>query len=233
MPTPMLHLAVARQVAPHVGDLAESPEYYLGCLSPDAIHARGNAVTRAHKNVTHLINPDLRDSIPMQERLDEMYRNGLALTQSARGAQDALLCGYGIHLLTDAVWTLTAYAEFKSICDAEGRRTDVYYNDLDQCEYALHRDTPWLHGAFDLLYEAVPRDIPNIVVDAGGVAHTTEGVLLTAEELRWWCDHVRDWFAQYDAARYAPNHYITSERVERFIVEASAQIVRDLGIPHA
>ncbi len=55
MPLPMVHLAVAVQLAAR-HDQFPSPAFLLGSLSPDAIHMRPDSVGD-DKEKTHLTNP--------------------------------------------------------------------------------------------------------------------------------------------------------------------------------
>lgn len=56
MPLQMVHLAVAREyvkAAANAADLMDCPEFYLGIISPDAIHVRPGT-GKNDKRITHL-----------------------------------------------------------------------------------------------------------------------------------------------------------------------------------
>ena len=57
MPLPMIHLAVAREYAKasaNFAGLINCPEYYLGSISPDAVHMRPGT-GKSDKGITHLL----------------------------------------------------------------------------------------------------------------------------------------------------------------------------------
>lgn len=56
MPLPMVHLAVAHNILPNI-DIAKPDMFYLGAISPDAIHMREGS-TRQDKIRTHLRSQD-------------------------------------------------------------------------------------------------------------------------------------------------------------------------------
>lgn len=58
MPLPMIHLAVAREYAKasaNFAGLINCPEYYLGSISPDAVHMRPGT-GKSDKGITHLLS---------------------------------------------------------------------------------------------------------------------------------------------------------------------------------
>jgi len=54
MPLPMVHLGVAYNIIESGFNVSDLPSFYLGVISPDAIHMRQNA-NKLDKHRTHLI----------------------------------------------------------------------------------------------------------------------------------------------------------------------------------
>ncbi|MBO7748439.1 hypothetical protein I8J29_30060 [Paenibacillus sp. MWE-103] len=133
MPWPMVHLAISNALAG--GN--PSPDLLLGCIAPDAIHARGQ-VSREEKGVTHLV---LNGSLPAKERIMEAY---LAyLPQRSEPAWKDFALGYFSHIYADLRWTETLYADFER--RFEGDRDEIrrrYNEEMSQTEFDLLRSLP-------------------------------------------------------------------------------------------
>ncbi|MFC4810939.1 hypothetical protein [Paenibacillus sp. GCM10023250] len=133
MPWPMVHMAISNELAG--GD--PSPELLLGCIAPDAIHARGQ-VSREEKGVTHLVR---NGSLPSQERIMEAYLAYLPLRPEPSWKDFVL--GYFSHIYTDVRWTETMYAEFER--QFAGGRDEIrrrYNEEVSQTEFGLLRSLP-------------------------------------------------------------------------------------------
>ena len=52
MPLPMVHFCTARECVHDISTLIDCPEFYLGSISPDAIHMRPGA-DKFSKRITH------------------------------------------------------------------------------------------------------------------------------------------------------------------------------------
>ena len=134
MPYALVHLAIARQAeAPQ----EPSPAYLLGCLAPDAIHARPGA-DRALKRHTHLL--DRAGEWPA------LLQDWLASLGPLQGAQRDLVRGYATHLLSDRLWAATVVAEFRASAPpglGEADLARLYYGEMDGLEGALYRTLPW------------------------------------------------------------------------------------------
>lgn len=85
----MVHLLAADRWAKGHPEYGESPDFFYGAISPDAIHVRdGN--DKSHKDEIHLHN---WQSLHEQDVIDYWH---------ARSAPFDI--GYGVHVLTDAQW---------------------------------------------------------------------------------------------------------------------------------
>lgn len=130
MPWPMVHFAIADQIAK--GD--PSPRFLLGSLAPDAIHVRGD-VTREEKGSTHFV----RDGkLPDNERLRE--RGFFYLHQNADPEWQSYILGYVAHIYADVRWTNTVYEDFTRQVEGDPRTIRERYNEeCGQLEWTLLR----------------------------------------------------------------------------------------------
>jgi len=157
MPLPMVHLLTARLWAEGAPELLESPDFYLGAISPDAIHIR-RGVTRADKAVTHLDIWAVRSPKAVLEYLAERP-----------GAFDI---GYALHILTDLNWVRHVRAAYPGIVGPDDRMIgEIYYHDCEQADEALYASSPGRAAIWRLLERArAPEDHP----------------LLSAREIEGW-----------------------------------------------
>ncbi|MFA6947663.1 MAG: hypothetical protein WCQ72_01640 [Eubacteriales bacterium] len=194
MALPMVHLAAAYLWHPEDTALHECPEYYLGAIAPDAIHAR-EGVTREDKRVTHFGGTGCADCLQRISRLWLRDSSPFAI-------------GYGLHIITDRVWAEN-YRQFKGLFDPQtGKiRSEVYYGDTDAVDFMLYDSLPYRPFLWDKLSCAVPRDF--------------EG-LLSAAEIGWWQQRVLHWFENRNNERSGEIKYLTYDVISRFIAESSA-----------
>lgn len=128
MALPMVHLLIAERWAQDKPELHENPEYYLGAISPDAIHVRdGNDKSR--KNEIHLNNwrrPDPESVI----RYWQTHFTPFDI-------------GYGIHVLTDGQWAERFRADLPGILLPDGKpNPELYYNDTCVSDFELYNHSP-------------------------------------------------------------------------------------------
>ena len=142
----MVHLLVARKWAQQHPEYLQSPEFYLGAISPDAIHVRDKD-DKSHKNEIHLNNwtvlhPD--DVIAYWRRHSTPFD-----------------VGYGIHVLTDAQWVPRYRSTFPQMVLPDGKLdVSVYYNDTFVTDYRLYRECGG-KDLFDLVERgSAPDDHP-------------------------------------------------------------------------
>ncbi len=192
MALPMVHLVAARMWAQDQKEYANCPEYYLGTLSPDAIHIRdGN--DKSHKDEIHLNNW----CVPNPERVLEYWR-------LHRTPFDI---GYGVHVLIDGQWAVGFRRDFPEMLLPSGKpNPDIYYNDTCRVDFELY-DQYAPDGFFaEMLNCAVPpQDHP----------------LLTANEIDAWRDEMFRFYDR-PCPKNDPIRFITREYVDRFIRECLA-----------
>ena len=143
----MVHLLAADLWAQGHPEYLESPEFYYGAISPDAVHIRDGG-DKSHKNEIHLnnwISPHPDDVISYW---------------MARSAPFDI--GYGVHVLTDGQWVPRYKEKLPGILRPNGLlNTDIYYNDTFVTDFRLLRAQPRLQRLLDMVAVAeTPREHP-------------------------------------------------------------------------
>ena len=197
----MVHLLAADLWAQAHPEYLDSPEFYLGAVSPDAIHIRdGN--DKSHKNEIHLNNwqsPHPEDVIAYWRRRSAPFD-----------------VGYGVHVLTDCQW-VPRYKRMLPGIMLPGGRLDVerYYNDTFVTDFRLYADNPRLEALLRLIEGAdTPADHP----------------LLTAYEFGKWREVILEAYRgrcpKRDPVRFITGEYVLSfvEDCVAFIDETFSQI---------
>jgi len=104
MPLPMVHLSVAKKIIEAGFKITDSSLFYLGSISPDAIHMRENA-DRYAKKLSHLGNPS-SVSMDFSEESEDGYVKIMLdfVSKNKEKINTDFLWGYIIHILTDMYW---------------------------------------------------------------------------------------------------------------------------------
>ena len=202
MAFPMVHLAVAYKWAENYNKAVfNSPEFYLGAISPDAIHSRPD-VDRDDKRKTHL-QVNSRDG-------DFRYIPEFILKHS-----NPFGIGYVVHLITDYHWIHYYLNNFPGLFDENGKTIPaLYYNDTDQVDYMLYDKLPYRQFMFDMMEKAVSPDLDD---------------LLTSGEIESWKQRTLHWF-ENDCPHSDPIRNLTYEKVCYFINIAPAMVKEALKI---
>ncbi|HOB09908.1 MAG TPA: zinc dependent phospholipase C family protein [Limnochordia bacterium] len=212
MPLQMVHLAVAREyvkAAANAADLMDCPEFYLGIISPDAIHVRPGT-GKNDKRITHLYAEG------------DLWRANVVdfIKKNKAEANYAFILGYGIHILTDIIWHDTFYTGFKQKYEQDPApiqdETWAYYNDTDQLDFLLYHEMAWRPRVWELLKTAK-------AVDVNGI--------LSSEEVDAWRNHTMRWLDKGESHHKNPIRYISKADVMEFIQLAGETIRRDLDDP--
>lgn len=187
MALPMVHLLAAWNWAQDKPELLNDPDYYLGAISPDAIHVR-DGDDKSHKNAVHFNNWRRPDP----DRVRDYW-----LERSS-----AFDLGYGIHVLLDGQWALSFRRDFPEMLLPDGRPdTAIYYNDTLATDFALHRESPLTPFLFDMLGRGVPpKDHP----------------MLTEHEFLQWRQDTFDFYRRECPAK-KPTRFIDRAYVEAFL----------------
>jgi hypothetical protein len=160
----MVHLLAARRWAAKKPDLLEDPEFYLGAISPDAIHMRPGA-GRPDKHATHL---------------DVLVRGPEAALGYLSGRSSGFDLGYCLHILTDFFWVEHVRRTYPQLVQADGTFIpDIYYQDCDQAEEGLYSESREQAGFWWLLGRATPPE---------------DHPLLSGGEIELWRKRVLGWY---------------------------------------
>jgi len=180
----MVHLLVADLWAINHPEFAENGEFFLGVVSPDAIHVRDHD-DKSRKDEFHLYN---WRSFHRQPVLD-YWRNH----------QTAFDVGYGVHVLSDCQWVERYKARLPGLIKPDGvLDTDTYYNDTFVTDFELYNESPRLQHILELFERAkAPEDHP----------------LLTADEFDQWrrmiAQAYRGECPRHDPVRFIDRDYVT------------------------
>lgn len=190
----MVHLLAADRWAQGHPEYADCPEFYLGAISPDAIHVRDHD-DKSHKDEIHLYNW----RSPHPEPVIEYWR-------TRRAPFDI---GYGVHVLTDCQWVPRYMARLPGLFNANGRlNIGIYYNDCFQTDFALYRETPRLRDIMALIETAgVPADHP----------------LLTSYELDRWRTDIAQAYRK-ECPYHDPVRNVDGAYVRAFVADSTAMI---------
>lgn len=186
----MVHLFVAERWARRHLEYSDSPEFYLGAISPDAIHIRDRD-DKSHKNEIHLNNW----GSPHPEEIIRYWKTH----------HTPFDIGYGIHALTDAQWVPRFRERLPEILNPDGTvRTKIYYNDTFLTDFEIYRENELGKYLIDLVEAGqAPADHP----------------LLSFYELDEWRKMMVDNYRSGCPPTNDPVRFINREYVEEFIEE--------------
>lgn len=196
----MVHLLLARAWARGHGDYLECPEFYLGAISPDAMHVRFHD-DKSRKDEFHLGN---WGSVHVG-RVHSYWREHFTPFD----------VGYGIHALTDGYWVPSVKRDFPDMVDhaRDALIPALYYNDVRQTDFRLYAESPERARIFALLRRAVPPD---------------DHPMLTAQELSRWRDDQFS-FYEGPCPHDAPVRHVDVAYVGRFIARMVPEFDRIMG----
>jgi len=199
----MVHLLAADRWAKGHPEFQESPEFFLGAVSPDAIHIRDHD-DKSHKDEIHLYNWRSLHREPV-----EAYW---------RAHHTPFDVGYGVHVLTDCQWVPRYVARLPGLMAPEGKlNIPVYYNDTFVTDFALYHAEPRLEHILQLIGRAgVPDDHP----------------LLTRYEFTEWRKVILDAY-RGECPKHDPVQFIDEAYVREFVRDSTAlidEIYRESGL---
>ena len=190
----MVHLLVADIWAQRHPEYLDSPEYFLGAVSPDAMHIRFHD-DKSRKDEFHLYNWQSLHREPV-----------VAYWRAHKTPFDV---GFGVHVLTDCQWVPRYCRTLPGLFLSTGKlNIPVYYNDTFVTDFALYRKSPRLQQILDMLPEAqVPEDHP----------------LLTRYEFEEWRRMILEMY-HGQCPRHDPVQFITEQYVHDFAADSIALI---------
>ena len=206
MPLPMVHLAVANLLVEKI-DIHDLAGFFLGSISPDAVHMRANYV-RDDKGVSHLMT----DVDKEQWLID-----AIEFTKKGILADDAFAIGYGVHCITDDIWGKTLYHEYRQKYSADEAplqdEVRAYYNDTDKLDFELFEKYQPRSAIWELMKNADAVDVLGLV---------------TKEEVEKWKIRTLHWYDSGVSTHENPIKYILYDDVMRFVQDAANKICRFL-----
>ena len=184
----MVHLLLARRWARGHAEYLECPEFYLGAISPDAMHIRFHD-DKSQKDAFHLGN---WGSVH-EEQVHAYWHEHFTPFD----------VGYGVHALTDGYWVPSVKRDFPDMVDPERDALipALYYNDVSQTDFRLYAEAPERPHIFALLRAAVPPE---------------DHPMLTAGELAQWRDEQFS-FYEGPCPHNAPVKHVDVKYVKAFI----------------
>lgn len=140
----MVHLLAAQRWAEVYDEYRDCPEFYLGAISPDAIHVRDHD-DKSRKNMFHLNNwmsPHIQDVLDYWKEHHTPFD-----------------IGYGIHVLTDAQWVPRFHERVPQICYENGKiDTKTYYRDTFVTDFGLFAENGQGERLLQILEKGVAPD---------------------------------------------------------------------------
>lgn len=202
MPLPMVHFGISHNLVKKL-KLSDVSLFYLGSISPDAVHVRDNFI-RADKNTSHLYDADI-----------EVWRKNaknLILRNSAV-SENEFYTGYGIHILTDIYWSETVFSMFKDRYNEDHTPIQdeqmAYYNDTDKLDFELHDKCEYRPQIWNYLLNRKPVSINGLV---------------SLDEVDLWKEQILHWFDKGESKHKNPIKYITHDDLIAFIEETTVKI---------
>lgn len=195
MALPMAHLMAAYGWAEkYCLSALHSPEFYLGSISPDAIHSR-SSTNRSDKFITHL-SCKFNDYSNVEKFLEE--NDGM------------FALGYAVHIVTDRLWSSFYRDNYKGLFDGNGKVIPaVYYNDTDQVDFMLYERSSLRVFLWDMLERSVSPELNG---------------LLTSDEIERWKHRCMRYFNSGKSTWSDPVKYLTYDVVLGFISRVPEQI---------
>ena len=186
----MVHLAAADLWAQRHPEYRESPEFFYGAISPDAVHVR-DGDDKSHKNEVHLNNW-------VSPHPDDVIRYWM-------DRAEPFDIGYGVHVLTDGQWVPRYKERLPGILRPDGLlNTDIYYNDTFVTDFRLYAARPRLREILDMVAHAqTPMDHPVL-----------EGYMFS----KWRKDLLEAYHGE--CPRHEPIRFIDEAYVDAFISDA-------------
>ena len=166
MPSSAVHLTAAASAADTLG-ITDLPQFYLGCIAPDAVNIGGFAPK------------DIRYASHLRSRDYGEWKRNIADFRMANDSGSDFMKGVLFHLYTDIAWDEVVqpklFAEFKRLDIPDEDFTRRKWLELDGFDAMLMR-----RDSYPLIISELRRAVPEPV--------TT----VSAEQLTVWRDEVAD-----------------------------------------
>ncbi|MHB1152383.1 MAG: zinc dependent phospholipase C family protein [Eubacteriales bacterium] len=205
MALPMVHLNVAKNISDSNNIIINNiPDFYLGAIAPDAVHMTEVQSGEA-KSISHL-----------NARAKDTTENLRAITDfiDCNKLSDSFYLGYIVHVLTDVFWVDNIYnlyiSRYKNDIEPVQDKYWAYYNDTDQLDFVLYKETFRQNEIWQELYKSQPAGIDNIIGKS---------------EVEKWKHHTLKWYESGKSRHQNPIRYITIEELHEFITSAAKKCI--------
>ena len=194
MPLPMIHLSTAVKI--NTLKVMKSPEFYLGNISPDAVHMRAGFVRedkiKSHCNARVLAAIDELDSL-------------CVMIEKSVGKEREFILGYLVHILTDLFWEDTVLKKYGEQYESDPApiqdKRMGYYNDTDQLDFAFYEKESWRPAIWEMLAQAEEFSVEEAV---------------NKDEVAAWKHRTLNWYNSGKSQHTNPIKYISYEDLDNF-----------------
>ena len=208
MPLAMVHLRVAQKLL-NTMEIKKPEMFYLGTISPDAIHERGN-ITRDDKRVTHLYH--IKREIWRDNVIDFIKTN-------IDSRNNNFYIGYGVHILTDIYWLDTLFMNFvqKAFEDSltKIKQDDAYYHDLSVLDMKILEEYSMMDNILSIINKAYAPD---------------NCELIGAREIDKWKNQIINWNEIAKINHERPLYFFNYNMLTDFIDDVTKHILSILQI---
>ena len=212
MPLPMVHLNIAKRIVDLGYKVNKMPQFYLGIISPDAIHMRKDS-DRTHKNDTHLL-PEGKKWSNVDEKEYFIFMKNF-FSKNIVNVDNDFLRGYGLHIITDMMWSKQVYIYFEKKYEQDPSPIQeirmAYYNDTDILDQVIFNESYWKNDVWEKLIISESDDFIDY---------------LSKEEIELWKERTLHWFDEGVSRHKNPIRYIFREDIDIF-VENSVDLIME------
>ena len=213
MPLPMVHLDIARRLVNAGYKVEKLPQFYLGVISPDAIHMRKDS-DRQHKNDTHFI-PAGKRWVEVDEKEYILFMKDF-VQKNLGSLDDDFLRGYALHIITDMLWTQQVYQRFVGKYKEDPAPIQAqqmaYYNDADILDQEIYNESDWRPAVWEQLVKSESNDFLD---------------LLSREEINLWKERTLHWFDEGVSKHKNPVKYIFLEDILAFADSCTTALMKE------
>lgn len=201
MPSSVIHLLFAKQMLDLGINIKDSSQFYLGVISPDAIHIRSD--NRQEKKKTHLLPSTLtRIDIKTDEFIIKLKK---FIVQNQSKVNYSFLLGYCTHILTDIFWDKNIGVKFLYECiKNHNKSTELerdYYCNISFIDQLILQNHQIKIYFCKQLQDAKESDLSD---------------LLTANEMAFWKKRTLQYIESNQQKDIQTVQYIKIEMVQQF-----------------
>jgi hypothetical protein len=218
MPFTMTHLCIANNISiklsKHIDNL---PQFYLGSISPDAVHNRTNYISE-YKAASHLC---LKGEIwGMVSGNDNWIKNVLQfLDKHKNTSNNSFLLGYCTHILSDIYNNITVWTPFREKNKNELKKGygGLYHTESNKIDINFALTCPERSIFWSNIEQSKAIDFEHLIF-ANEIEEQKTKILY-------------DWYSDKEIQEISSNKIITYEETLQFIENASVFVIDMLQSP--